>query len=342
MVKIKEGEGMNKKLLLLVSLMGGVLEAARPGEEEGGGGGGSSSGQAARDAAQLARELAEQAARDAAGKKPPKRGGWANPKGGGGQQQSGGQGGQQRGGGQGGRAPVLKGGGSGVDGDAAAQLSREARTVVEDPFGNLDETSTSATTTRTALRAPVVSAEDVARKAVEEGAAELKKRAEEFIFLGTKGRKEFNRQAEALEAEGGRFERVGESSPVLERTAREASEMVGLVGDRPVSEIDVSQGSGGLNISAGGKSVTVREITMSFVPKNIFRKIMFCWRRSNLKSALRKATYQDRDKFAEQIAERKGIAYSNVNSKRDAQRDFIEKHLDAGVGLDWEDYLVKK
>ena len=37
MVKIKEGEGMNKSFLLLVSLMGGVLEAARPGEEEGGG-----------------------------------------------------------------------------------------------------------------------------------------------------------------------------------------------------------------------------------------------------------------------------------------------------------------
>ena len=324
MVKIKEGEGMSKSFLLLVGLMGGVLEAGREGEPEGGGSG---SGQAARD--QAARDQAAQAAREAAGRKP-KRRGWAKPRGGGTQQQQPvEQGDQQGGGGQPGKggSVVLKG--SGGDGDAqAAELAR-ARVVDTDPFGDLGETS--APTTRTASSAPVVTVQDVV-KAVEEGFGVLKSVADNFVVAGSPEEAKMNRQADALKEAAGRFERVGGKEPAaLKRVARDASRVEDIVSKSTPENLSAVPVREGIRISNGKRAATVDEVTLAFVSEGILGKILFPWRRYKLRKALKNIDNKKLEQLAsnveEKVAEDKRDENTNFPTKPNNTRNTREMNV---------------
>ena len=281
---------MNTIFLLLVTITSGFLKGARPEEGEGREGSGQSA-QAARDAAALAREAQEQAARDAMVRKP-ERGRWGRPKLP--QKQSDSQGESQDGGQQGKRPGSAGSKSGGDDGDTqATELAQKARGVVEDPF-NLNETG--APTPATGRRDEGVTPEDIATRILEGGVTALKETAQKFMDSGSPTQKRMDDQANKLRLAADRFERTGKSSSSLNRVAKDVNRATELLANKSIDEIKVSQlRSGELKISSDGEAVRTKEITILFMPKGIIGKIKFCWNRYKLKSALK--SYSDNAKI---------------------------------------------
>ena len=347
---------MNTIFLLLVTITIGSLKGARPGEGEGREGSGQSA-QAARDAAALAREAQEQAARDAASEKP-LRGGWSRSRPGRGIPAS--EGGL-RGDGQQGKRPGSAGSKSGGDdGDTqATELAQKARGVVEDPF-NLNETG--APTPATGRRDEGVTPEDIATRILEGGVADLEKTARELVDSSLLAAERIEKQLGQLKAEAIKFERTGKSSSSLTQVAKDVNAVTDLLKDRGTGEIKVvPTRSGELKISSGGEAVRTKPIAISFMPKGIIGKIKFCWNRYKLKSALK--SYSDGEKIVKlanavhkklgredilfsprtkTLGPDRGNTWESVNKQTEEALGYIIKYIDAAVGLDWRNILFEK